>query len=148
MRCPDCNKFVSLEMQDPEVNVQLEIAPPDKDGTWVGADIFHLSGEIRIVRACAECGTELKEYTFSLDETAEWGEGLDVLTLPGLEPLKVRVEDAELEDDDGEIEQVEEGGGRYAKSFFGAASAWNIQVDGTTVARVTWTDKVAASEME
>lgn len=60
MRCPNCNKFVSFDEQEPEVS-------NDSDE---GASI---STDVRIVNACAECGEELKEYTFdvSVDFDAE-----------------------------------------------------------------------------
>ncbi len=54
-RCPDCNKFVSLEEVEPEVNT-LEV---DEEGI--------IEADVRIVNACADCGTELKEYTFDFD---------------------------------------------------------------------------------
>jgi hypothetical protein len=55
MRCPDCNKFVSFEERDPEVQ-SLEV---DEDG--------NVRAEIRLVNACSECGTELKEANFELE---------------------------------------------------------------------------------
>ena len=48
MRCPDCNKFVSFD--EPEI----EGDEPSVVGTTV-------SGTVRIVLKCAECGNELKE---------------------------------------------------------------------------------------
>lgn len=56
MRCPDCNKFVSQELQDPEVN-NIEI---NEDG--------NVTAEVRICAACADCGTELKEATLDLEK--------------------------------------------------------------------------------
>lgn len=51
-RCPDCGKFVSLEGGDPEVN-DLSI---DESG--------EITAEVRVFLTCAECGTEMKEFTF------------------------------------------------------------------------------------
>ena len=48
-RCSSCNKFVSFDESEPEVN-NLEV---DEDG--------HVTAEVRIVNACAECGEELTE---------------------------------------------------------------------------------------
>lgn len=56
MRCPDCSKFVSQDLADPEVN-SLEI---NGDGT--------VTAEVRVFLACADCGTELKEATLYLEE--------------------------------------------------------------------------------
>ena len=55
MRCPDCNKFVSFDTeQDPELNLDFD-------------DEGRITGDARIVNACAECSTELKEHTFDVD---------------------------------------------------------------------------------
>ena len=44
MRCPDCNKFVAFDTDvDPEVSVSVE-----NDGS--------ITGNVRIVNNCAECG--------------------------------------------------------------------------------------------
>jgi hypothetical protein len=52
-RCPDCNKFVSYD--DGDVDVQSEDVESDE-----------VRVEVRIVKTCAECGTELKEATLEL----------------------------------------------------------------------------------
>jgi hypothetical protein len=53
MRCPDCNKFVSNNEADPEVQ---DDSPALEDGG--------VSVEVRIVNECADCGTELTEANF------------------------------------------------------------------------------------
>lgn len=56
MRCPDCNKFVSQELQEPEVqNIDI-----DESG--------NVTAEVRIVLACAGCGTELKDANLSMEQ--------------------------------------------------------------------------------
>jgi hypothetical protein len=55
-RCPDCNKFVSLEMGDPEVE-SIEV---DLDGV--------VSGDVRLTLICSECGNELSEATISFED--------------------------------------------------------------------------------
>ncbi len=57
MRCPDCNKFVAYEEGEPEVNV-LDL---DDQG--------NINAEVCITLNCAECGTTLKESSFTLEET-------------------------------------------------------------------------------
>jgi len=61
MRCPDCNKFVSYE-DPPEVE---ESGDPeisfDKEGT--------VTGSVRVVLKCADCGTELKDADLDYEET-------------------------------------------------------------------------------
>ena len=59
MRCPDCNKFVGNEENEPEV----ESVEVDDEG--------HVNAEVRIVNACAECGTDLTEATLSMDGEAD-----------------------------------------------------------------------------
>jgi hypothetical protein len=67
MRCPDCNKFVSFDEADPEVN-DLDVS-----------DNGSVTASVRIVNTCAECGTELKEAMLELEESpdlaAHIGEG-------------------------------------------------------------------------
>lgn len=54
-RCPDCNKFVSYDdSTEPEVDADV-----DETG--------HVTGTVRVVLTCAECGAELREASFDLD---------------------------------------------------------------------------------
>lgn len=103
MRCPDCQKFVSLEFdQEPEINNEEFDA---EDGSY--------EIEIRIVRTCADCGQELKDATLNFD-----GE------IDGWEDIK-----AAHEGDDHDIlmevspqnDEYSKGKGRYMVSFFGAS---------------------------
>jgi hypothetical protein len=59
MRCPDCNKFVAYEQQDPEVDLTVDDdrAEDQEEGSAT------VTASVRLVLACAECGTELKEAT-------------------------------------------------------------------------------------
>jgi len=52
-RCPNCEKFVSLETEDPEIQSD-EISGDEDEG-------YAVIGEVRIVRICADCSEELKE---------------------------------------------------------------------------------------
>lgn len=54
MRCPDCNKFVSQEAGEPEISLEV-------DGSEVRC-------EARLPINCAECGSELKEGNFQMEE--------------------------------------------------------------------------------
>lgn len=126
-RCGSCNKFVSLETGDPEVE-SLEV---DEDGT--------VSARVRIARTCAECGDEMKEV--ELDMEAE--------VKPPSE------EDAgddghELEVEETGVVAIEEGGGRYKKSYFGAEVSFVVKCGcGCEYEEAgSVSDKVAASEME
>lgn len=143
MRCPDCNKFVGLEMQDPELeDIQVETSDPG---------FATVTMTVRIVRACAECGTELKEATLEIEETVDLQEALKALD-EGTR-AKLLTEDGDwgeevLEIEESGVEQIEEGGGRYAKSYFGAQVTFEINFEDKTLYEGTASDKVAASEME
>lgn len=116
--CPGCNKMVSLDFQDPEVS-DLEY------------DDGKITASVRILRNCAECGEEMKEATLEVDLDVEFCSG---------EGHVVSVED--------KLSQLEEGGGRYAKSYFGAEGTFDLKCSCGKTAEVQWSDKVAASEME
>jgi hypothetical protein len=62
-RCPDCNKFVGLEPQEPDAD-NLSI---DGDGD--------ISGSVKLSLACSECGADLKEITLDVEYTCQ--EALD-----------------------------------------------------------------------
>lgn len=55
-RCDSCQKFASLEEGDPELEGEVEVT----DDT--------VSADVRLTRNCADCGDELLETTFSLEE--------------------------------------------------------------------------------
>ena len=95
-RCPDCCKFVSIEMGEPEIQ-NLEID-----------DFGDFDGEVRLVKLCADCGTELAETYVEIDDS-------------GIEHSHDEAE-GYLSVVDDEVVQTEryEGKGRYAKTFYGA----------------------------
>lgn len=55
MRCPDCNKFVAYG------DIEVEEQNCDINDNYI-------EGEVRVVLPCAECSTELKEYSFEISE--------------------------------------------------------------------------------
>jgi len=67
MRCPDCNKFVPNG--DPEAEVQggEDFTAEIEDGKL----IIKTQPEVRIMIPCGECGTELKETTFTFEMETE-----------------------------------------------------------------------------
>ena len=100
-RCPNCNRFVGIEMADPEWSVEPEAA----DGS--------ISGEARLVQTCAECGTALAEANLTVEADYEL-EHKDGCKLS-------KDEDAELKMDyETENNDRMEGKGRGAKHFYGA----------------------------
>jgi hypothetical protein len=88
---------MSFEQQEPEVN------SIDHDGNG------GITAEVRIVNACAECGTEMTEANLTLDESIDIpdehiGEGHDI----------------ECEEESVESTMCTEGKGRGTKTFYGA----------------------------
>jgi hypothetical protein len=69
-RCESCNKFVSLDEQEPEVQ---------------GVDLQEttVSASVRIANACADCGTDLREATLDMecDISEDWDEHLREVAL-------------------------------------------------------------------
>lgn len=118
MKCPSCNKFAALEMQEPEVN-ELSF---DSESRMVTADV-------RILRNSECCGDEMKEYTFNVEEEVgqEIADKMDAI-------LKDDPE-AEFDVEEGSVEILEEGGGRYRKSYFGFTLSANITVAKATTPR-------------
>jgi hypothetical protein len=138
MRCPDCNKFVGLEMQEPEVDGDPEVSKPE-DGE-VGITL-----EVRIVRACDQCGTELKEANFTLEAGAEM-------------PPEHRGEGHELEAT-ADVEGTERSDGkpgtpgRYRRSFYGVEASFAVRcscqkADDPPIATAHAADEVQASGMD
>lgn len=140
MRCPDCNKFVGLELQDPEEQT-LDV---DKDG--------NVSGSVRIVRNCSECNQELKEA------------GLDIEVSVADEIEAHRKEHPECKDSElsvkADLEPVEDmqttdrrgnriKNPRYMKSLFGARADITVTCDHCGAEFTTeWQDTVSASSMD
>jgi len=120
MKCPDCNKFCGLEMQDPEVNdLSLEI---DDDSATITYDV-------RIVRNSACCSSECKEYTFS--ESVD----VDDEILEKIKAARAENPDVDIEVEDGGVEILEEGGSRYAKSYYGFTLQANVSISKPTAPR-------------
>jgi hypothetical protein len=143
MRCPDCNKFVSMDTSDPEVgNLEFDIGS------------MMVMAQVRIERTCSDCGTGLKEANLELSWSAE-GEDATKLeehlkahktyadTHDGQEPGQLDVEE------DG-ADLIEEGGVRYKKSYYGAEVQFTISCtcDKEFELSNTMSEKVSASEME
>jgi len=128
MRCDSCNKFVGLDFSDPELE-SIEV-----DGTSATATV-------RIVRTCSDCGQELKEATLEMEDTFDGPKDEDAAG-------EDKEHDLSVEDDS--VEQIEEGGGRYAKSYFGASVRYTVSCAcgcGFTHSG-DMSDKIAASQMD
>jgi hypothetical protein len=114
---------VSLETAEPECR-DLDVTPQT------------VTASITLNRNCAECGETLK--TAELELEAEF-------------QVPTQHQDHSLSGEVSECNLIEEGGGRYAKSYFGAQVKYQITCDdcqGQVVASGTMSDQVAASQME
>ena len=110
-RCPDCNKFVSIEMSDPEI-----------DSSEVNDSV--IQGTVHLTKTCAECSTELAEAypEFEIDIQEHVPEG------KGEEEHDMK-EDCEwsIESEEAENSEKTEGKGRYAKTFYGAGLTFAVK---------------------
>lgn len=143
MRCPGCNKFASLNFEEPQVD-SLEVSD---DGT--------VSMVVNLSRTSECCGEEMK--TASLEAEVDLSAELEGHIDSGEEAEEgkegeERVEH-ELEVEEISVEQVEKGGGRYAKSFFGASVSFEVRCscqpkDAKPLHEGTLEDEIAASSMD
>lgn len=132
MRCQNCNKFTGLTFDD---------EPEFQDGPDIDED-GRITGSVRIVRATECCGDEAKEAIFDVEEeidevvaNAHNGDG---------HQLSVECD---------HLDPVEEGGGRYAKSYFGASCSLEVrcscQKEGDeALVVIEWSDKIPAGQMD
>ena len=137
MRCASCNRFVSFDAEtEPEVD-SLEI---DEAGI--------VTGSVRIVNNCAECGEELKEATFDLEISLE-KECEEHVNDEGEDKHSLSVEA-------GDTERTERSDGRpgaparYRKQFYGARVTVSVtcECDDSFTATGEWADETQASGME
>lgn len=131
MRCPDCSKFVGLETEVPESEVDLEI-----DFAEDGASLS-LTGTVRVVRNCAECSQELKGADFDIELS-------DVKVTGEPVPADMR----EHVTASAEVSETESGGGRYKKNLIGFSGTATVMLGERVLAEVTVEDSMAASYFE
>lgn len=149
-RCESCNKFTALEFQEPEEE-SFEVDGLEtitEDGTVAAT----ASATIHISRNSECCGDTMKEATLEMSEEF-------VIDHDKLEEHLVEKEGGgwtwkkgcELSAACDDWEQVEEGGGRYAKSYFGASTTYRVTCKcgkGDELHEGALEDKIAASEMD
>lgn len=129
MRCGSCEKFVSMDMGDPEISTDLTIE--------INGNTASVEGGVRIVRVCADCGDELKEAELELSTDVEI-------------PAEHIGEGHDIDIEQTEIDTIEESGGRYAKSYFGAQVHFHVtcSCQKEPIVEGSFSDKVAASGMD
>ena len=146
-RCESCQKFVSLDAAEPE-----------EESTELEGD--EITSSVRVHLDCAECGSEMKEYTFELSESlpddvidhrAEHDEAKDG------KDINVVYDSAEVGDfyrprvppkprKDGTIPRVPM---RFQTHFYSLSATFNVNCDcGKEFDNIEITDEIAASSFE
>ncbi len=152
-RCPDCNKFVSLDSsQDPECTLDV-----DESG--------NVSGSVQITNSCEQCGTEMftAEFDVSLDASdltrseddktlADWLKRCQEFKATGA-LAEDEDDDIDIEVDEGDTERTTrtEGKGRGLKTFYGARVGFTVKVTfrgATSEFEGTFEDDIQASSMD
>jgi hypothetical protein len=137
MRCPDCNKFVSFDEGEPEVE-SIEV---DESG--------NVRAEVRIVNNCSECGQELKDGRFEFD--ADHSEECKEHQGTGHE-LSIEETSSDRTGRSGYFKKgvFVSAYGRYAKTFYGVEVSYEITCSCNDEFKVTGTfsDEMQGSSME
>ena len=137
MRCPSCHRFVSFDdSTEPEANLELE------------GDI--ITGTIRIVLTCEECGNELKEYTFDVEvDVSEFTAAHEMAGDhdPAFEFTSLMMETRRQDRDPRTGKSIPT---RYQKTFYGYTMEIEINCTCSDACYQTFTieDIVQASSME
>lgn len=105
MRCPDCNKFASLELSDDIEVTNLEVENDEGDG--------RVLGNIRIVLNCVDCGSEMKEANFDIEQTIELKHTEDC-------PEKGASAELEVEFDPSGVDEFDPPKAKRQKHLYGA----------------------------
>lgn len=117
MRCPNCEKFVSYD--EPEVEIE------EGEISEAGENKFKADAQVRIVLKCAECGEELKEAN----------EDIEIEFEHKCTESDFAVEELSLNDVSGEgysrVETSDKRGKkiknpRYMKTYYGAEVTFDI----------------------
>ncbi len=141
-KCPSCNKFSALEFQEPEEeSFEVEnLEHISEDGTVTAT----MHATVRIERNSECCGETMKEASLEMSEEF-------TIEHDKLEEHLVAKEGCELTAAADDPEQVEEGGGRYTKSYFGASITYRVTCEcgnGDELHEGTLEEKIAASSMD
>lgn len=126
MRCPDCNRFVSMDNGDPEFN--------SLDAVLSGSDV-HVDASVRSVRNCADCGTELKSLDLDLEADIPLSgfEGFKELSAEDaqclLDSADASMDDFNVESEEGSTSLDEGGGGRFKKNMITTRAEVNLTVE-------------------
>jgi hypothetical protein len=131
MRCPECNKFVSLDTEgDPEIELEADETTGEVTGT------------VRIVNACADCGAEMTEATFDVD--VDFPEAAKHMA----EHPDDEAHALDLEDPSADRTDRSEGKGRGTRTFYGAEAEFTVSCRCEFKETKPWSDDIQASHMD
>lgn len=128
MRCPNCNKFPSVEMG--EVESEVEVGDSS------------ITGNVRIVLTCADCGEELKEANFDVSVALELKHAEDCLSSEGESEL-------ELDFEPEAFDEFVPPNKKRQKHMYGASAEATVTCPSCkATATASWRDSVQSSGME
>ncbi len=130
MRCPDCNKFVSMETEND--GIEGEDISADDQG-------FNLTFSVTVNRNCADCGTTLKSAQFDFEENEEIDWKAKGVKEEDIGNVEVEIEDPDIN---------ESGGGRYAKNIISCDCAYKVKIGEKVIYEGNAQQSMAASEFE
>lgn len=135
MRCDQCGRYVAFDSEvEPEVDVTIEY--DEKKNVLV-------QGSVRIVNQCAECGSEMTEATFDVDE---------VILLSHEKGCKTDEDEPEYDEPTAERfdDYVPPGRpARYQKHEYGASMDVEVScADCEVKGSLTWSDQIQSSGMD
>lgn len=143
-RCPDCNKFVGVDENDPEFEdyPTIEGLDPKAEILVNGHPAYAvaITGSVKIVNACSECGTELKEAQFDID--------CPVHVLQHEQDNPEHAYDLEVAIVESERISRQEGKSR-ARTYYGVEATFMVRCTCDKFeTSVVWQDEVQASHMD
>lgn len=130
MRCPDCNKFVSMETAEPQVD-SIETSFR-REGPLDGVFEINCSGQTE--RNCADCGTTLKSCSWDaegeerLSDLEGWKDLSEKKQKEIIEKLEEGKIEAEINEDGTEAN--ESGGSRYQKNMIESIVHYRMEIGG------------------
>lgn len=135
-RCNDCNKFVPYD-----TDVEPELTDSSVDETT--GDV---TAEVRRVLTCGECGTEMKDSSFSFEVDAD-EQHIEEGSIT--EAAATCEHEWEFKDEETETDDSSEGRGRGTKTFYGAKYTFVIHCTKCNLERTgDASDRCQASHME
>lgn len=146
MKCPNCPQFTSKDTDNDPEQIACDA---DEDGS--------VTAEVRVVNTCAECGTELEEYTFNMESVDSFKAEIEEhyeKEHPGEDGRGVYAEGDSWRRTD-ETQGVDRHGrpitkSRYRNRYYGVEGEVEVKCDecNAVIGKVYLSDSVQASSFE